>query len=215
MFSNTIELTLTALAFGAVGAISPTRAALSVLMLTASSRPWGRAIAYAAGSTLVFAVALLVGVLGVEAAGRVRQDRVDAVLGVAMIAAAVILLVVERRRRGIPRPPSGRPLLAAFGVGLAVALQSIGRLLILVAAGVRLAALTGDALVIAGYGSLLLAIWQASVWVPMVVFVFRREWFDALERRLRPALDRIEEGPAGAIAVGIVGALLLLRSAVG
>jgi hypothetical protein len=213
--NTTFELVATAIVFGGIGAISASRAALSMLMLTSATRPWARAIAYVAGSTLVFAAALLVGVLGVEATGRVRQDRVDAVLGVAMIGVAVILLVLERRRRGLPRPPSGHPVLSAFGIGLAVALQSIGRLFILVAGGYRLGALTNDLLVVAGYGTLLLVIWQASVWVPMAIFVFWRERFDALERRLRPAIDRIEEGPAGAIAVGIVGVLLLIRSFVG
>ena len=69
MIPGPLELVLTAILFGAIGAFSPTRLALSVVMLTSATKPWGRAIAYVIGSTAVFAVAALIGVLGVQAAG--------------------------------------------------------------------------------------------------------------------------------------------------
>ena len=64
---STLELALTAILVGAIGIFSPTRLALSVVMLTSETRPWGRAIAYLIGGTAVFAAAALIGLLGVQA----------------------------------------------------------------------------------------------------------------------------------------------------
>ena len=94
-----LELVLTAILFGAIGAFSPTRLALSVVMLTSETRPWGRAIAYLIGSTAIFATAAIIGLLGVQAAGlRGADPKVNIVLGTIMIGAAISMVVGQRRR---------------------------------------------------------------------------------------------------------------------
>ena len=212
MIPNDLELALTAILIGAIGIFSPTRLAVSVLMLAGSSNPWGRALAYLTGSTVVFAAAALIGLLGVEAAGlRGAAPEVNIVLGTVMICVAVSMVVLQRRRRHRPPQPSRHPVLAAAGIGAGVAFQSFGRLLLLLAAGFRIGALSRNpvpALVAIG---VMILIWQAPVWSPMLLYVFRRERFDALTRRAQPAIDRLEEGVIGALAVGLVGAWILVQ----
>ncbi len=65
---------------------------------------------------------------------------------------------------------------------------------------------TGLALV-----GLMILIWQAPAWSPMLLYVVRRDRFDALARRVQPAIDRIEDGAAGAILVALVGAWILFE----
>ena len=210
--TNPLELLLTAILVGAIGIFSPTRLALSVVMLTSATRPWGRALAYAIGSTAVFALAALVGVLGVQAAGLTgAAPAVNIVLGTVMIVVAISMVVVRRRRRDRPPRPSSHPVLTAAGIGAGVAFQSFGRLLILLAGGYRIGGLTRDPVPALVFVGLMILIWQAPVWSPMLLYVFRRERFDALARRAQPALDQIEEGVAGAIAVGLVGGWILYQ----
>lgn len=198
--------------FGAIGIFSPTRLALSVVMLTGATRPWGRALAYAIGSTAVFAVAALVGLLGVQAAGLTgAAPEANIVLGTVMIGVAIWMVVARRRRRDLPPRPSRHPVLTAAGIGAGVAIQSFGRLLILLAGGYRIGGLTRDPIPAVAFVGLMILIWQAPVWGPMLLYLFRRERFDALARRAQPALDQIEEGVAGAIAVGLVGGWILYQ----
>ena len=207
-----LELVLTAILFGAIGAFSPTRLALSVVMLTSETAPWGRAIAYLIGSTAIFATAAIIGLLGVEAAGlRGVDPRVNIVVGTIMIGAAISMVIGQRRRKNLPPQPSSHPVLAAAGIGAGVAFQSFGRLLVLVAGGYRIGALTrGPATGLALVG-LMILIWQAPVWSPMLLYVVRRKRFDALARRVQPAIDKIEDGAAGAILVALVGAWILFE----
>lgn len=212
MNTGPLELALTAILIGAIGVFSPTRLALSVLLLTSATAPWGRALAYAIGSTAVFAVAAVIGLLGVEAAGlRGVAPGVNIVLGIVMIGVAISMLVVHRRRQDLPIQPSRHPVLAAVGVGAGVAIQSFGRLLVLLAGGYRIGTLTDGFVPGLAFVGLMLAIWQAPVWSPMLLYVFWRERFDALAERAQPAIDRIEEGVVGAIIVGLVGAWILVQ----
>ena len=212
MIPGTVELLLTAIIVGAVGIFSPTRLAVSVLMLSSSSRPWGRALAYLVGSTAVFAVAALIGLLGVEAAGlRGAAPEVNIVLGTVMICVAVSMVVAQRRRRNRPPQSSRHPVLAAGGIGAGVAFQSFGRLLLLLAAGFRIGALTRNPVPAMVAIGVMILIWQAPVWSPMLLYAFRRERFDALTRRAQPAIDRLEDGVVGALAVGLVGAWILVQ----
>ena len=211
-----LELLLTAILIGAVGIFSPTRLALSVLMLTSATAPWRRALAYAAGSTAVFAVAAIIGLLGVEAAGfRGVAPAVNIVLGTVMIGVAVSMAVIHRRRQDLPIQEARHPVLAASGVGAGVAIQSFGRLLVLLAGGYRIGTLTDGLVPGLAFVGLMLAIWQAPVWSPMLLYVFWRERFDALAQRAQPAIDRIEEGVVGAIIVGAVGAFILVQGLLG
>jgi hypothetical protein len=211
-----LELALTAILIGAIGIFSPTRLALSVLMLTSATAPWGRALAYAAATTAVFAVASVIGLLGVEAAGfGGAAPGVNIVLGVVMIGVALSMVVVHRRRQNVPIQASRHPVLAAAGVGAAVAIQSFGRLLVLLAGGFRIGALTDGLVTGLAFMGLMLAIWQTPVWSPMLLYVFWRERFDALARRAQPAIDRIEEGIVGAVIVGLVGAWILIQGLLG
>ena len=206
------ELALTAILIGAIGIFSPTRLALSVLMLTSKTNPWGRSLAYAAGTTAVFAVASVIGLLGVEAAGFGGvAPGVNIVLGLVMIGVAISMVVIHRRRQRVPIQASHHPVLAAAGVGAAVAVQSFGRLLVLLAGGFRIGALTDGVVTGLAFVGLMIVIWQAPVWSPMLLYVFRRERFDALAKRAQPAIDRIEEGIVGAIIVGLVGAWILFQ----
>jgi len=112
-------------------------------MLTSATAPWGRAVAYAIGSTAVFGVASVIGLLGVQAAGlRGVAPGVNIVLGIVMIGAAASMAVVHRRRQHVPVHVSRHPVLAAAGVGAGVAIQSFGRLLVLLAGGYRIGTLT-------------------------------------------------------------------------
>jgi hypothetical protein len=207
-----VELVLTAILFGAIGAFSPTRLALSVVMLTSETAPWGRAIAYAIGSTAVFATAAIIGLLGVQAAGlRGADPTVNIVLGTIMIGAAISMVAGQRRRKNLPSQPSSHPVLAAAGIGAGVAFQSFGRLLVIVAGGYRIGALTRGPVPGLALVGLMIFIWQAPVWSPMLLYVLRRKRFDALARRVQPAIDKIEDGAAGAILVAIVGALILFE----
>lgn len=212
MSSETLEAALTAVLIGAIGIFSPTRLALSVLMLTSTTAPWRRALAYTVGTTAVFAVASVIGLLGVEAAGfRGVAPGVNIVLGIVMIGVAISMVVVHRRRQNLPVRASRHPMLAAAGLGAAVAIQSFGRLLVLLAGGFRIGTLTNGIVTGLVFVGLMLAIWQAPVWSPMLLYVFRRDRFDALAARAQPAIDRIEEGVAGAIIVGLVGAWILIQ----
>ena len=212
MSADSIEAPLTAILIGAIGIFSPTRLALSVLMLRSATAPWGRALAYALATTAVFAVASIIGLLGVEAAGfRGAAPGVNIVLGVVMIGVAASMVVIHRRRQNVQIQEARHPVLAAAGVGAAVAIQSFGRLLVLLAGGYRIGTLTEGWLVGLAFVGLMLAIWQTPVWSPMLLYVFRRARFDAMAARAQPAIDRIEEGVAGAIIVGAVGVWILIQ----
>ncbi len=216
MIPGTLELALTAIVIGAIGIFSPTRLALSAMMLTSETHAWGRAIAYLVGSTAVFAAAAFVGLLGVEAAGlRGVAPTVNIVLGSVMIGVAVAMLVARRRQRDLPPRPSRHPVLAAAGVGAAVAFQSFGRLLVLLAGGYRIGDLARGGVPALGWVGVMIAIWQVPVWSPMLLYVFGRDRFDALAQRAQPALDRIEEGIVGAIVVGLVGGWILVQGLTG
>jgi len=207
-----LELALTAILIGAIGIFSPARLALSVLMLTSASAPWGRALAFTIGSTAVFAVASIIGLLGVQAAGfRGVAPGVNVILGIVMIGVAISMVAVHRRRQDLPIQASRHPVLAAAGIGAGVAIQSFGRLLVLLAGGYRIGSLTDSFVVGLALVGLMVAIWQAPVWSPMLLYVFSRERFDALAQRAQPAIDRIEEGVVGAIIVGLVGAWILVQ----
>jgi hypothetical protein len=210
--TDPLELLLTAVLIGAIGIFSPTRLALSALMLTSATAPWGRALAYMIGSTAVFAVAAVIGLLGVEAAGiRGVAPGVNIVLGIVMIGVAASMVIVHRRRQDLPIQPSRHPVLSAAGVGAGVAIQSFGRLLVLLAGGYRIGALTDGFVPGLALVGLMVAIWQVPVWSPMLLYVFWRERFDALAMRAQPAIDRIEEGIVGAVVVGLVGAWILIQ----
>ena len=212
MNSEPLELALTAILIGAIGIFSPTRLALSVLMLTSATAPWGRALAYTIGSTAVFAVASVIGLLGVQAAGFGGvAPGVNIVLGIVMIGVAISMVVIHRRRQNVPIQASRHPVLAAAGLGAGVAIQSFGRLLVLLAGGYRIGTLTDGFVPGLAFVGLMIAIWQAPAWSPMVLYAFWRERFDALARRAQPAIDQIEEGVIGAIIVGLVGAWILVQ----
>jgi hypothetical protein len=92
-----------------------------------------------------------------------------------------------------------------------MAIQSFGRLLVLLAGGYRIGVLSDNVITGLGFAAIMIAVWQISIWGPMVLYVFRRERFDALAERARPALDRVEGSLAGAIVVGAVGVVVLLQ----
>jgi hypothetical protein len=211
-----LNLLLTAIVFGAIGIFSPTRVALAVMMLAGETAPWARALAYAAGSTAVFGAVVIVGLLGFQTPGlRDASSIVNIVLGLIMVGAAAAMVIIDRRRRERPPRPPSRSLLSAAGIGAAVSVQSFGRLLILLAGAYRLGSLGAPLAPSMTSGALMLAIWQTPIWAPMLLYVFRRERFDALAQRARPALDRIEGGIVGALLVAAVGILLLLEGLLG
>ena len=215
MFDNTAELVLVVIVFGAVGVVSATRFALAVLMLASNSAPWLRALGFATGTTAVFAAAALLGLLGVQVPEDRDRPAIDIALGAIMIAVAVGMLV-RRRRPPHPDPvPARHPFLSSAGIGAGVAFQSFGRLLILLAGGFRIGALSDSVVTGLGAVAIMLAIWQVPVWGPMALYVFRRSRFDSIAERARPALDRVESGPFGAIVVGLIGAYLLIRGLMG
>jgi hypothetical protein len=211
MIDRTLELFLVTVLFGAIGVVSATRFALSVLMLASKTAPWPRALGFATGSTAIFAVAALIGLLGVQVPDDRDAPRFDIALGGVMIVVAVAMLVVQRRPRPVDPQPARHPFLSAAGIGAGVAFQSFGRLLILVAGGFRIGELSDNVVTGLTAVAVMISIWQAPVWGPMALYVFRRARFDALADRARPALDRVESGPFGAIVVAAVGAYLVIR----
>jgi len=206
--SQAVELILTSVIFGAVGLLSPTRAAMAVVMLTSKTRPWGRAIAYLAGSTLVFGIAAVIGLLGVQAGGG-AQSALTIFAGLAMLGVAAGMTIVHRRRSPEPETEPRHPMLSAFGVGVGVSFQSTGRLFVLLAGGYRIGVLADSISQALFYAAIMIAIWQGSIWLLMLMSVFMPERFAAVERRARPALDRIENGVIGIVIVALLGAWLL------
>ncbi|HEX5038821.1 MAG TPA: hypothetical protein VFW95_01635 [Candidatus Limnocylindria bacterium] len=206
--STTLELILTSLAFGAVGLFSPTRAAMAVVMLTGATLPWPRALAYLAGSTLVFGIAVGIGLLGVQAGGD-AQSTLTIVAGVAMLIVAAGMTVVHRRRQPEPEAEPRHPILSAFGVGVGVSFQSTGRLFVLLAGGYRIAVLAKSVPEALIFGGIMVAIWQTPIWGLMLMSIFAPHRFAAVERRARPALDRIENGVIGIVIVALLGAWLV------
>jgi len=206
--SSTLELLLTSIVFGAVGLLSPTRAAMTVVMLTSKTLAWGRALAYLAGSTLVFGIAAVIGLFGVQAGGG-AQSALTIVAGLAMIGVAAGMTIVHRRRPAEPDPEPRHPMLSAFGVGVGVSFQSTGRLFVLLAGGYRIGVLADSVTVALIYAGIMIAIWQGSIWLLMLMSVFMPDRFAAVERRARPALDRIENGVIGIVIVALLGAWLL------
>ena len=213
MLSNTVELTVIAVLFGAVGIFSPTRFAVSVLMLTGERSPWARSVAFAIASTVVFTVAALIGLVGGELSGiREVSSQATIAIGVLIVAVAVVMLVRRRRPPDeIPPTSSRRPVLAAAGIGAGVSLQSFGRLLILVAGGTRIGMVSGNPVESLATLGAMIAIWQIPILAPMALYIFARRRFDAIARRARPAIDRVEEGPWGGILVAAVGFYLIIR----
>jgi hypothetical protein len=212
VIDRSFELFVTAIVVGAIGAFSPTRLAMSVVLLTGESAPWPRALAYAVGSTAVFSVVAVLGLLGIQATGlRTDAGTVSILLGLVMIAVAIIMAVQHRRQSGLPSQPPRHTLLSAAGLGAGMAIQSFGRLLVLLAGGYRIGVLSDNVITGLGFAAIMIAVWQISIWGPMVLYVFRRERFDALAERARPALDRVEGSLAGAIVVGAVGVVVLLQ----
>ena len=212
MIPGPLELVLTAIVFGAIGAFSPTRLALSVVMLTSETAPVGT------GHRLPDREHRGLRGCGPDRpAGRPgcrppgADPRVNIVLGSIMIGAAIFMVVGERRRKNLPPQPSSHPVLAAAGIGAGVAFQSFGRLLVIVAGGYRIGALTRGPVPGLALVGLMIFIWQAPVWSPMLLYILRRKRFDALARRVQPAIDKIEDGATGAILVALVGALILVE----
>jgi hypothetical protein len=217
MISDLTSLILTSVAFGAVGVVSATRFALSALMLTSDTAAWARALGFAVGSTAVFAIAALLGLVGVEVPGAgSASPTVNLVLGIAMVVAALVMVVLHRRSVGRPDPgPSRHPTLASAGLGAGVAFQSFGRLLVLAGAGYTIGTLTRSPTEALGAIGLMLVIWQVPVWAPMALYVLRRDRFDALAERAKPALDRIEGGIFGAVIIAAVGAWFIFLGLTG
>ncbi len=215
--NSALEAVLTAVLIGAIGIPSPTRAAVTAVMLTNATAPWARALGFAIGSTLVFGAVALIGLLGVEAPGlEGASPTVNTILGLVMIGAAVAMLVVRRRRMRDPDPqPTSHPMLKATGIGAGVAVQSFGRLLVLLAGGYRIGVVTDLFVVGLATTALMITVWQAPVWGPMALYVFNRPEFDKLQRRASPALDRIEGGVWGAVIVGVVGTWMLFLGVTG
>jgi hypothetical protein len=206
--SSTVELLLTSIVFGAVGLLSPTRAAMTVVMLTGKTLPWARALAYLAGSTLVFGIAAVIGLLGVQAGGG-AESALTIVAGLAMIGVAAGMTIVHRRRPAQTDAEPKHPMLSAFGVGVGVSFQSTGRLFVLLAGGYRIGVLADSVPQALIYAGIMIAIWQGSIWLLMLMSVFMPDRFAAVERRARPALDRIENGVIGIVIVALLGAWLL------
>ena len=77
--------------------------------------------------------------------------------------------------------------------------------------GYRIGALTRGPVPGLAFVGLMIFIWQAPVWSPMLLYVLRRKRFDALARRVQPAIDKIEDGATGAILVALVGAWILFE----
>lgn len=208
---RTLELALTSIAFGVVGVISPTRTAMTILMLTSRVRPWARTVAYAVGSTAIFGVVIVLGLLGVQATSFNMQVPVTIALGFTLVGVGVGMIIAHRRNPE-PEPSDPRhPLLSAAGIGVGVSIQAPGRLIVLLAGGYRIGDLAGSLAAGVAFAGAMLAIWQVPIWGTMIVSLVAPDRFEALERRARPALDRVESGPWGAILVAAVGILLVIR----
>jgi hypothetical protein len=219
VISDLTALFLTAIVFGAIGVVSATRFALSALMLTDQTAAWARALGFAVGTTVVFAIAAVLGTLGVEIPGAGSPSpTVNLIPGITMVVAAGVMLLMRRRQMADPDAdtgPSRHPTLASAGLGAGVALQSVGRLLILVGAGYRIGTLARTPTEAIGAIALMLVIWQVPVWAPMALYVFRRDRFDALAARARPALDRIEGGIFGVVLIAAVGVFFIILGLTG
>ena len=211
MRGDTIELLATALVFGIVGVISPTRTAMAVVMLTSRVSAWPRAVAYAVGSTAVFAVAAILGLLGVQASGLDAQVPITIALGFALVGVGVGMAVSQRRHADRPRADPKHPLLSAAGMGVGVSIQAPARLFVLIAGGYRIGDLADSAAAAIGFSALMLAVWQVPIWGTMALAIVQPHRFEAIERRARPALDRVEGGVLGAVLVGALGVLLVWR----
>ena len=215
MRGDTVELIVTAIVFGIVGIISPTRTAMTVLMLTTRYQAWPRAVAYGVGSTAVFAVATLLGVLGVQASGLDAQVPITIALGFALVGVGIGMAISHRRNADRPQTDPRHPLLSAAGVGVGVSIQAPGRLLVLLAGGYRIGDMADSATIAIGMSALMLAVWQVPIWGTMLLAIVKPDKFEAIERRARPALDRVEGGVLGAVLVAAVGLLLVVRGLTG
>ena len=215
MRGDTIELIATALVFGIVGVVSPTRTAMTVLMLTSRVQAWPRAVAYAIGSTVVFAIAAILGLLGVQASGLDAQVPITIALGFVLVGVGIGMAISQRRNADRPQTDPRHPLLSAAGVGVGVSIQAPARLLVLLAGGYRIGDLAGSAPVAVGFSALMLAVWQVPIWGTMLLALAQPDRFEAIERRARPALDRVEGGVVGAVLVAAVGVLLVIRGVTG
>lgn len=217
MISDLTALFLTAIVFGAIGMVSATRFALSALMLTDQQAGWARALGFAVGTTLVFLIATVLGLLGVEVPGAGSPNpTINLVLGIIMVVAAGAMLFMHHRRPAEQDAgPSRHPTLKSAGLGAGVAVQSFGRLLVLAGAGYRIGTLARTPTEAISTIALMLFIWQVPVWAPMALYIFKRDRFDALAARARPALDRIEGGIFGAIIVGAVGIFFIFLGLTG
>ena len=121
-------------------------------------------------------------------------------------------MMISRRRNPDLEPADPRhPLLSAAGVGVGVSIQAPGRLILLIAGGYRIGDLAGSAAVAVAFAAVMLAIWQLPIWGTMILSIVAPDRFQALERRARPALERVESGPVGAILVAAIGILLVIR----
>ena len=99
MISDLTALFLTAIVFGAIGMVSATRFALSALMLTDQQAGWARALGFAVGTTVVFLMATVLGMLGVEVPGAGSPNpTINLVLGIIMVVAAGAMLFMHHRR---------------------------------------------------------------------------------------------------------------------
>ena len=211
MFNDTLELALTSVVFGLVGIVSPTRTGMTVLMLTSRVRPWARAVAFAIGSTAIFGIVVVLGLLGVQATSINMQVPVTIALGFTLVGVGVGM-VISRRRRPDEEPVDPKhPLLSAAGIGVGVSIQAPGRLIVLIAGGYRIGDLAGSATAALTFAGVMLAIWQVPIWGTMLLSLLMPDRFEQLERRARPALDRVESGPWGAVLVAAVGILLVVR----
>jgi hypothetical protein len=208
---DTVELLATALVFGIVGVVSPTRTAMTVVMLTSRVSAWPRAVAYAVGSTAVFAVAAILGLLGVQASGIDAQVPITIALGLVLVGVGIGMAVSQRRNADRPPADPRHPLLSAAGVGVGVSIQAPARLLVLLAGGFRIGDLADSTAAALGFTALMLAVWQVPIWGTMALALFQPDRFEAIERRARPALDRVEGGILGAVLVAAVGILLVWR----
>jgi hypothetical protein len=210
-FDRTLELLLTSVLFGLVGVFSPTRTGMTVLMLTSRVRPWARTVAYAVGSTAIFGIVAVLGLLGVEATSLNMTVPVTIALGFTLVGVGIGMMIARRRNPDREPADPRHPLLSAAGVGVGVSIQAPGRLIVLIAGGYRIGDLAGSATVAIAFAAAMLAIWQLPIWGTMLVSLVAPDRFEALEQRARPTLDRVESGPVGAILVAAVGILLVIR----
>ena len=79
----------------------------------------------------------------------------------------------------------------------------------LLAGGYRIAVLAKSVPEALIFGGIMVAIWQTPIWGLMLMSIFAPHRFAAVERRARPALDRIENGVIGSVIVALLGAWLV------